>query len=178
MACTQTLTGITRDCLRNIGGIRTVWIANHADIASIDYIETGTFSGFNMKTAKKFYEYQFARGTASLSSNYQVNAENGTKYVQSDLVLVFNRMDTTKRNAIRALLGAELVIVAEDNNGQMWVLGANHQGPAFGPAVVGADSDSDGLTGTAYADRNGYSITFHWVSPEMPWATLATPPTV
>ena len=176
MACTQTLTGITRDCLRNIGGIRTVWIANAGDIASIDGTGYGEFSGFNMKTGKKFYEYQFARGTASMSSNYQVNAENGTKYVQTDLVLVFNRMDTTKRKELLALLGAELVIVAEDNNGIMWTLGAIAAGLITNP-VVGADSDADGLTGTAYADRNGYSITFHWVSPGMPWETLATPPT-
>ena len=154
MACTQTLTGISRDCLRNIGGIRAVWIANAGDIASIDASGYGELSGFNMKTAKVFYEYQFSRGTASLSSNYQVNAENGTKYVQSDLVLVFNRMDTTKRKAILALLGAELVIVAEDNNGIMWTLGAIGAGPVTNP-VVGADADADGLTGTAYGDRNG-----------------------
>ena len=176
MSCVQTLAGISRDCLANIGGIAKVWLANYANVASLTE-SSGAITAISMSNSEKFKEYQFARNTASLSSNYQVNAENGTKYVQSDLVLVFNRMDTTKRNAIRALLGAELVIVAEDNNGQMWVLGANHQGTAFGPAVVGADSDSDGLTGTAYADRNGYSITFHWVSPEMPWATLATPPT-
>ncbi len=177
MACTQTLAGISRDCLRNVGGIRTVWIANYADIDSMDYIEDGLFSSPNMVVGKVFFEYQFARGAASLSSTYQVNAENGTKYVQNDLVLTFNRMDTTKRKAILALLGAELVIVAEDNNGNRWVLGANHQGPNFGPAVVGADSDADGLTGTAYADRNGYSVTFHWVSPEMPWGMYGTPPT-
>ena len=176
MACTQTLTGITRDCLPSLGGVKTVWIANASDIQSIDETGGGEFSGFIMNTGKKFYEYQFARGTASLSSNYQVSAENGTRYVQTDLVLVFNRMDTTKRTAILSLLGGELVIVAEDNNGKMWVLGGIEGGPVTHP-VVGADADADGLTGTAYGDRNGYSITFHWVSPEMPWETLATPPT-
>lgn len=176
MACTQTLAGITRDCARNVGGIRTVWIANAGDIDSIDGAGYGEFSGFNMKTGKKFYEYQFARGTSSLSSNYQVSAENGTKYVQSDLMLVFNRMSTAKRLEIVSLLGAELVIVAEDNNGIKWTLGAIAAGPVTAP-VIGAEADADGLTGTAYGDRNGYSVTFHWVSPEMPWETLATPPT-
>ena len=175
MACTQTLTGITRDCLRNVGGIAKVWIANAGDIDHIDSAGD-EFSGFDMLAGKKFYEYQFTRGTASLSSNYQVNAENGTRYVQSDLVLVFNRMDTAKRKEILALLGAELVIVAQDNNGIMWTLGAIAPGPITHP-VVGADADADGLTGTAYGDRNGYSVTFHWVSPGMPIETLATPPT-
>lgn len=176
MACTQTLTGISRDCLPSKGGIGKVWIANAGDIASIDGTGYGEFSGFNMKTGKTFKVYEVSRNTSSLSSNYQVSAENGTRYVQSDLVLVFNRMDTAKRLEILELLGAELVIVVQDNNGIMWTLGAIASGAVTLP-VVGADSDADGLTGTAFGDRNGYSITFHWVSPGMPWETLATPPT-
>ena len=177
MACTQTLAGITRDCLPNAGGIKTVWIANASDIDVIDLVADGIVSGFNMKAGTKFYVYDFSRGTSSLSSTYQVNAENGTRYVQSDLLMVFNRMDTTKRTEILALLGSELVIVVEDNNGKKWVLGVTEGGPVIAHPVVGADADADGLTGTAYGDRNGYSITFHWVSAELPWESWATPPT-
>lgn len=183
MACTQLLTGITRDCLPSKGGIRKVWVANVADIDSISFLGT-VIDGITMKTGKTFKVYDFARNTASLSSNYQVSAENGTRYVQSDLVLVFNRMDTNKRKEILALLGAELVIFVEDNNGEKWSLGVERKSAGgfsyigdFSRPVVGADSDADGLTGTAYGDRNGYSITFHWASPDMPYNCLATPPT-
>lgn len=183
MACLLLLQGIARDCLPSLGGIRKVWVANAADIDSISFLGT-VIDNITMVTGKTFVEYEFARGTASMSSNYQVNAENGTKYVQTDLVLVFNRMTTAKRLELLALMGAELVIFVEDNNGEIWSLGVGRKSAGgfsyigdFSRPVVGADSDADGLTGTAYGDRNGYSITFHWVSPDMPFNSVATPPT-
>ncbi len=169
MACTQTLNGITRDCLPNIGGVRAVYIANKGDIASFDAPELdGSIDGVTMMTGKYFHEYQFDRNTASLTSNYAVNAENGTKYVESDLVMFFNRMATLKRTALLALAKAELVALVEDNNGKVWILGYDL------PLVMSAH---DGLTGTAFGDRNGYSITLHDVSPQMPREFTASIPT-
>ena len=168
MACTQTLKGITRDCLSNSGGVRSVWLANKADIDSIMLNPLdGAVTLILMKTGKSFYEYQFARGTASMSSNYAVNAENGTKYVETDLVMVFARMNTAKRNELISLKGAELAALVEDQNGKVWLLGHEH------PLEMTA---GDGLTGTAYADRNGYSITLHDVSPQMPREYTGTMP--
>lgn len=175
MACSQTLAGLVRDCAPNAGGIRYVWIANAADIDVVDMVDASTISGFEMDGAKKFKEYAFARNAASLTSTWQVNADNGTKYVDNDLLLVFNRMDTVKRTEIMALMGAEIVIVAEDMNGKRWCLGANAGGPVTDP-VVGSVSTGDGLTGTARADRNGYSITFHWSSPSLPMEVFGSVP--
>ena len=175
MACSQTLSGLIRDCAPNAGGLRKVWIANATDISSVDMVDDNVISGFIMDGAKKFKEYAFARGAASLTSNWQVNAENGTKYVDSDLVLVFNRMDSAKRIEILALMSAELVIVAEDANGKRWCLGAFAGGSVTDP-VIGSTSTGDGLTGTARADRNGYSITFHWSSIGLPLEVFGTVP--
>ena len=168
MSCTQTLKGISRDCSPNSGGVRSVWLANKADIDSISLPSLdGSISSIEMKTGKSFFEYQFVRGTASLSSNYAVNAENGTKYVETDLVMVFNRMDVSKRKELIALKGAELAGLVEDNNGKIWLIGLDR------PLEMSA---GDGLTGTAYADRNGYSITLHDVSSQMPREYVGTMP--
>jgi hypothetical protein len=158
MACTQTLAGIVRDCLSNMGGVAAVYLANHADVASLTE-SNGAISEINMASSAVFKKYEFARNTASLTSNYAINAENGTRYVESDLVMVFNRMDTAKRLEITALAQGELVAVVVDNNGNRWYLGHD------APLVLNA---GDGQTGTARADRNGYSVTLHDESLEMP----------
>ena len=166
MACTQTLAGIVRDCLPNMGGLRSVYLANFADVDSLT-VTSGVITAITMVSSKKFYKYEFVRNTASMSSNYSVNAENGTTYVETDLLMVFNRMDTTKRLEIVALAQGELVAIVEDNNGNMWYLGHDE------PLTLNA---GDGLTGTARADRTGYSVTLRDNSLEMPMSFTGTIP--
>ena len=78
MPCSQTLAGIARDCATNMGGIKTVYIANTADVDSVT-VTSGVVTAITMVSSKKFYKYAFSPGTSSLTSNWQVNAENGTK---------------------------------------------------------------------------------------------------
>ena len=166
MSCAQTLSGITRDCLANIGGVRAVWLANYANVDALTE-SAGAITAISMLNSEKFKEYQFARNTASLTSNNTVNAENGTSYVESDLVMVFNRMDTNKRLEVVAMAQGELVAIVEDNNGNMWYLGHDF------PLTLSA---GDGQTGTARGDRNGYSVTLHDMSDEMPMPFTGTIP--
>lgn len=159
MSCSQTLAGIARDCVANIGGIKRVLLANQSDVSTIT-VTSDKVSAITMAASKTFKEYLFRPGTGSMSSNYQVNAENGVAYVQTDLVMVFNRMETTKRVEIVALAQADLYAIVEDMNGKYWLLGYDE------PLVISA---GDGLTGTARTDRNGYSITLQDNSKELPY---------
>ncbi len=112
MACPQTLSGLVHDCAANMGGIKAVYLANKADVDSVT-VSTNKVTAITMVSSKFFKKYEFARRTGSLSSNWQVNAENGTKFVQTDLLLVFNRMETTKRVEIAAMAAGELVAIVE-----------------------------------------------------------------
>ena len=149
MACSQTLAGILKDCASNMGGVVEVYIANKADVTAVTKT-SDKVTAITMASTAKFKKYQFNPETSSLSSNYQVNRQNGTIFVQSDLVMVFNRMETAKRIEITALAQGELVAIVKDANGLYWLLGE------YEPMVLSA---GDGLTGTARADRNGYSVT-------------------
>lgn len=166
MACTQTLSGITRDCLGNNGGIKTVWLANFDDVSSVTE-SAGAITAVAMATGKTFHKYEFPRNTSSMSSNYAVNAENGTSYVETDLLMVFTRMDTAKRLEIVAMAQGLLAAIVEDNNGNKWYLGHDY------PVTINA---GDGLTGTARGDRNGYSITLRDESQELPFPFTGTVP--
>lgn len=147
-----------------MGGIVEVLIANYADVSAVSLTDNKV-SGITMVSGKTFYKYNFARNTGSLSSNYTIDDTTGAKFVASDLVLQFNKMDTTKRIEITALAQGELMVIVKDANGAYWLLGKD--------APVRA-SAGDGLTGTARADRNGYSITLQDNSLEMPLEVLAS----
>lgn len=162
MACSQTLTGITRDCAPSMGGIVEVYLANFADVTA-KTVTSNKITAITMASSAKFQKFEFRRNTGSMSSNYQINMENGSSFVQTDLVMVFTRMDTPKRVAIAALAQSDLCAIVKDANGAYWFLG-------FDEAL--AASAGDGLTGTARADRNGYSITLQDASLELPYEIL------
>ena len=162
MSCSQTLAGIARDCANSLGGIVEVYIANHDDVTAVTKT-TGKVTAITMASSAKFKKYQFRPGICSMTSTGQVNKENGTNYVQTLLDLVFNRMETSKRIEVMALVQADAAVIVKDANGLYWLLGE------YEPMVISA---GDGLTGTARADRNGYSATLQDNSLELPYEVL------
>lgn len=158
MSCPQTLAGLVKDCYPNMGGIVRVLLANADDVSSVT-VTTDAISAITMVSTKTFKAYAFRPNTSSMTSNWQINAENGVAYVQTDLQMVFNRMETTKRVEISAMALADLVAIVEDCNGKYWYLGYDN------PVHISA---GDGQTGTARADRNGYSITLQDDSKGLP----------
>lgn len=159
MACNQTLSGLVRDCAPSMGGIVEALIANRDDVTTVT-VTSDKISAITMASSAKFKKYAFPRNTGSLSSNYTIDQATGVRYVASDLVLQFNRMETAKRVEISALAQNDLVVIVKDANGKYWYLGYDE------PVNVTA---GDGLTGTARGDRNGYSITLQDNSLEMPY---------
>ncbi len=132
-----------------MGGIVRVLLANRDDVSAIT-VTTGEITAITMVSTKTFKEYNFRPNTSNMTSNWQISAENGVSYVQTDLVMVFNRMETTKRVEISAMALADLVEIVQDANGKYWYLGYDN------PLHLSA---GDGQTGTARSDRNGYSVT-------------------
>ncbi len=161
MSCLQTLNGIVRDCASNMGGIAEVLLANKSSVTTT--VADGKVTAITLASGEQFHKYNFAPETASMSSNYQVNAQNGTRYVQTDLLMVFNRMQTPSRVEILAMAQGELCAIVKDNNGVYWFLGFDE------PLMLSA---GDGLTGAARGDRNGYSATLQDNSKELPYEIL------
>ena len=159
MACNQTLTAILRDCSPSMGGILEAYFANKEDVSKVTLSED-LISAIEMADSKKFVKFQFAKNTGSMSSTYTIDPTTGVRYVATDLVLVFNRMETSKRVAITALAQNDLVAIVKDANNKYWFLGYNE-------AVTA--TTGDGMTGTARGDRNGYSVTLQDNSHEMPY---------
>lgn len=159
MPCLQTLSGLAKDCAANMGGIVEALIANFADVSSVS-VTDNQISTISMASSAKFKRYSFAKNTGNLTSTYNLDPASGVRYVSSELLLQFNRMETTKRVEITALALGDLVVIVKDANGKYWYLGKD--------APVNA-SAGDGQTGTARGDANRYTITLQDESLEMPY---------
>ena len=159
MSCVQTLSGLAKDCNSNMGGILEALIAPFDDVTAIT-ITDGVISAITLASSKKFKKYNFAKNTGNLTSTYNIDPASGVRYVTSDLLLQFNRMETTKRVEITALAMSDLVVIVKDANGKYWYLGKDEPVNA---------SAGDGQTGTARGDANRYSITLQDTSLEMPY---------
>ena len=164
MSCIQTLSGLAKDCAANMGGIVEVMIANFADVTGVT-ITDGVVSAVTMAADAKFKKYSFAKNTGSLTSTYNIDAASGVKYVTTDLLMQFNKMQTTARVEIAALALADLAVIVKDANGKYWYLGKDEPVNA---------SAGDGQTGTARGDANRYTITLQDNSAELPMEVDST----
>lgn len=164
MSCTQILSGIAVDCTPSIGGIRVVYVANYADVTSIEVTE-GQITNIVLAESAKFKKYAFRRNTATMTSSLAVDATNGST-VSTDLSLSFLKQDTEKRIEMSALSIGELVVLVEDANGKFWYLGKDM--PVMASAG-GAES------GTNYTDGNKYNITLQDNSLDYPYEIKVAP---
>lgn len=160
----NTLVGFTYDrCEPNLGGVQKVWLANWEEGAAT--VDTSSADTQNMITAitlssgNTWIEFPMRKNVASMTSNLQVGDEGGN-YVQTDLAMVFSKMETSKRLSMVSLASGEAMAIVKDSNGLYWFLGKDN------PLTASAGA---GETGTAKSDPNHYTVTLTDESREYPF---------
>lgn len=149
MPCALTQ-GYTFDCKDNIGGVKAVWFINANDVSSVTE-SSGVITTITKGAGKVFYKYQLVRNTSSFTQNIAGSVENGTVVYNQELAIVINKMQVSMRNEILLLAQNNLMAVVEDANGKYWLAG-RYNGLDLTAGTAG--------TGTAQADRNGFTLTF------------------
>lgn len=162
MACSQTLNGLVNDCEPSMGGIVEAYIAQYTDVQEVT-VGDGQITGITMNAEAKFKQYYFRPNSSNYTSTLNVDNANGVNYVSTDIMLMFSRMDTTKRTEVAALSLAGLAMIVKDANGKYWYFGQRE------PVMASA---GDGQTGTAKSDGNRYSITLQDNNPTWPMEVL------
>lgn len=161
--CTQTLAGIGIDCNTSVGGIKRIYVANWSDVAEVTEAD-GVITGITMATGTsgdtKFKEYAFRKQTGSMTSTLNVNEQNGTHFVQTDISLVFTRMETSKRIELSALSLGQLMVIVEDANGIYWLVGKEQYVSA---------SAGGAQTGQAATDQNAFTLTLSDICSDYPY---------
>lgn len=154
MACNLTA-GIQIGCRDNTGGLKTLWITDYTNIASITQTTGDTITAIS--GSGTFYEFQLIRTSSQLTETVNASLENGTVFYQGEIVTYFNKLGQDKRNILKTLAQSQrLAIVAEDNNGQYFYLGQT-----YGCFISAGTS----VTGKALGDANGYNLTFQYLEP-------------
>jgi hypothetical protein len=156
MACALTQ-GYTLDCRDSLGGITEVYFMAFQDVSSTTEA-SGVITALTKATGKRFYKYELTKGTSVMTENVNSNVQNGTLYFTPELTIILNKLQVNTRNEILLLAQNRLVAVAKDNNGKYWYLGKTR---ALDLTAGSATS------GTAEADRSGYTLTFAGAEPSM-----------
>lgn len=166
MACSQTLNGLVRDCEKNVGGIKAIYIANIDDVASVALDSTGEKIGtLTMVTSKKFKGFYFKKGQASMEVTPQFNELGEYAGEQPVITVNFGRMDTTKRAQMNALSLGELAVIVLDNNGMYWYIG-------YDQSVLRTGGNAQ--TGSNKTDTNQYALELTGDDNQLPYEVEAT----
>jgi hypothetical protein len=154
MPCSNSITSsFTIDCLDSNGGVASIKVrAFDANLVTNGYATTTsgqiTFAGSGLTD---WYLFECAQETSVSNSDGVTDRANGTTVHTQVLTYINNKLKTSFRNSLNSMHGMLLHVAYLDNNGQAWLLGYSRG------CIVSA---SNATTGTAFGDRNGYSVTF------------------
>lgn len=154
MSCNLTA-GITLGCRDNVGGLKTMYITDFCNIASVTQTTGDTIS--QISGTGTFYCFELIRTSSQHTETVNASLENGTVFYQGETVTYFAKLEQAKRNILKTLAQSQrLAIVIEDNNGDYFYLGQT-----YGCFISAGTS----VTGKALGDANGYNITFQYLEP-------------
>ena len=141
MSCNIT-EGIAKGCNTNIGGVKTVWLANWP------YVTT-------------WYKYEMDKGTANLVENYNVNQAGSIIGFTQTLTMQLNKMSADKQTEIAKIANQNrLIVKVQLNDDSVLTFGWNGEQQSYPfiqayPWSAGAYLASGTTTsGTAYTDTN------------------------
>jgi hypothetical protein len=132
------------------GGLKEIYLIELENVSSITE-SSGTLTAITKASGKVFRKYQLVQDTAQANEALVGNAQNGTLYYSQSVTIVINKQNVSVRNEILLLAKNRLAIVAVDNNDTYRLYGWD-QGLRLTEGNAG--------TGTAWGDRNGYTLTF------------------
>lgn len=159
-------------CDVGTGGTKEIYLIELANISAFTE-SSGTLTAITKVTGAKFRKYQLVQETANFQEDIVGNRQNGTVYYDQKGTIILNKQNVAVRNEILLLAMNLLVIVMHDNNDTYRLLGRQ-----FGLRL----ETGSATTGTAWGDRNGYTLNFTGKEPQIgPFvdpsviATLQTP---
>lgn len=163
MACgNYSLKGMGQECLGAVAGLKALYIGLGREWSVTTDADTHSVTALSALTSSAtLYDYYIMEESSSLTSQLNINAQNGVKYYSNVINATFVRMRPEKHIELMALANEKLVIVAVDNNNTGWLIGAD--------GLATATSET-AQTGQAVDDLSGYQIELTARSAALPYA--------
>jgi hypothetical protein len=149
MSCALT-SDYTFGCDVGIGGTKELYLIELENISSVTE-SSGTLTTITKASGKIFRKYQLVQETANFGEDITGNRQNGTLFYPQRGTIVINKQNVAVRNEILLLAKNRLVVVIKDNN-----LTYRLYGREYGMMLQTGTAE----TGTAWGDRNGYTLNF------------------
>ena len=162
MACIALTKGRGLDCNRSSGGVKYIYFGVYDQFtAPIDgtgiLVVNSEITDIEMAVGTGLYRYTVPRGSTNVQETITGSTDNGTIFYTPTVSMVLNRLTKEDQNEIK-LLGQTQVVVFAQLNEQL----ANGHDVIVGLGVTNAMALNAGTadSGTAFADRNGYTLNF------------------
>jgi len=148
MSCSNLTQGISKGCNNNLGGIKSIKIA---DRPITGYVMSGNqvyyFTPFNIV----WLEVEADQGTGSFTETYEINQSGSIIAFKQSVTFQINDLSAYNQQRIAELAeSTNLGVVVEMNNGKLYTVGLDRG------AYMETGSTS---SGTAYGDLSGSTIT-------------------
>jgi hypothetical protein len=172
MACVLTQ-GYNLDCREGIGGLKEVYIIELANVSAITEV-SGVVTAITKASGKRFWKYSLVRETSNGTETITANEQNGTLFFAQQVQIILNKRQASVRNEVMLLAKNNLIIIGVENQ-----LNSSGQNRAFlyGKTQGLQLNAGTAETGTAWGDRNGYTLPFAGnepeLAPEVTYALLA-----
>lgn len=169
MACTINQS-FTIDCRASVGGLHDFKIKTFDKTLTGVSVTSGvaTLSGAAL-TGWQLLET--AEETAMAGDKGSSDRATGSTFYEQSLTYIYNKLSAAFYTELNKYHQGIFWISARDNNDAVWLFGYQR-----GLACTGSDNS----TGTAFGDRNGYTLTFvgkeplQLISVSNSWATLTS----
>jgi hypothetical protein len=134
MALCDSIVGIPKGCGdNNLGAIKRAFVGSFEDVTVLTVTDTsdpdtdGEVTAATRAEGTKFEEFNFPKDTSMFSQEDVVDLVADTNSYAQTVELGFRRIDLRKRNALMLLATGrrDLIVVAEDFNGDYWMLGSD-----------------------------------------------------
>lgn len=144
-------------CDVGTGGTKECYLIELENISEVTE-SSGTITAITKASGKIFRRYQLVQETANFEENIVGNRANGTIYYDQKGTIILNKQQVAVRNEILLLAKNNLVVVIKDNNDTYRLYGRQYG--------IRLETGS-ATTGTAWGDRNGYTLNFTGKEPEL-----------
>lgn len=158
------------DCLDSNGGVKEIKVkafdsalTGHSVSSGVDTLSGAALTGW--------YLFEAAQETSIATSDGATDRATGTTVHTQTITYINNKLKASFRNTLNSMHGMFVHVAVLDNNDNVWLFGYQRG------CIVSASSST---TGTAFTDRNGYSVTFTgrekntMLSVSNSWSALAT----
>ena len=153
MSCGINL-GRKEPCKDVVGGLRNVYFINYDDTNKSIIFNTSDDTlvqtiGTSATDEVEGHKYEL-KGNSSFEQNITSSRENGTTFFEQTLNLTLHKLTKEDNKELKLLAYGRPVVVVEDYNSNLFVMGVEHGADVSGGTIV---------TGAAMGDLSGYTLT-------------------